>query len=117
MSDDLTLRILGEIRDGVRATNQRLDQTNQRLDQTNQRLDQARTELRDEIAQTRTEIAQTRNELLARIADTDLRLGTGIINLNASTRDVHDLFTERFDLRDRVERCEHDIAEIKNRLA
>ena len=36
---DLTVEILKQIRDGVRATNERLDQTNARLDGMNQRLD------------------------------------------------------------------------------
>jgi chromosome segregation ATPase len=36
---DLTIEILKDIRDEIRATNQRLDATNQRLDATNQRLD------------------------------------------------------------------------------
>ena len=35
----LTLKLLGQIRDEARQTNQRLDATNQRLDATNQRLD------------------------------------------------------------------------------
>jgi hypothetical protein len=39
MDNELTLEILRDIRDGVRATNERLDVTNQRLDVTNERLD------------------------------------------------------------------------------
>lgn len=46
MASDLTVKILREIREEIRATrqelrgtNERLDQTNERLDQTNQRLD------------------------------------------------------------------------------
>lgn len=35
----LTLKLLGQIRDEARQTNQRLEVTNQRLDVTNQRLD------------------------------------------------------------------------------
>ena len=31
-SDELTLRVLGDIRDGIRGTNERLDVTNSRLD-------------------------------------------------------------------------------------
>ena len=40
MATDVTTKILIEIRDGIRGTNERLDQTNERLDQTNERLDQ-----------------------------------------------------------------------------
>ncbi len=38
MEEPLTTRILIEIRDELRRTNQRLDENNQRLDETNQRL-------------------------------------------------------------------------------
>jgi chromosome segregation ATPase len=37
--ENLTVRILVEIRDELRGTNQRLDKTNDRIDQTNERLD------------------------------------------------------------------------------
>jgi len=38
MATDVTTKILIEIRDGIRGTNERLDQTNERLDQTNERV-------------------------------------------------------------------------------
>lgn len=38
MAEELSTRILIEIRDGIRDVGQCVDQTNQRLDQTNQRL-------------------------------------------------------------------------------
>ena len=48
-SDDLTVEILKQIRDGIRDMQQdfnaRLDQTNARLDQTNERLDESNTRL------------------------------------------------------------------------
>jgi cob(I)alamin adenosyltransferase len=55
-TDDLTIEILRDIRDGIRdlrtdfiqrldETNSRLDQTNSRLDQTNARLDQTNARL------------------------------------------------------------------------
>jgi chromosome segregation ATPase len=42
---DLTVRILQDIRDDIRGTNQRLDETNQRLDETNRRLERMDTRL------------------------------------------------------------------------
>ena len=52
MASDLTVKILREIREEIRATrqelrgtNERLDQTNERLDQTNERLDQTNERL------------------------------------------------------------------------
>lgn len=56
MAEELTTRILMEIRDAVRGTNERLDhaverldtrldETNQRLDETNQRLDETNQRL------------------------------------------------------------------------
>ncbi|MCC7385618.1 MAG: hypothetical protein IT384_27465 [Deltaproteobacteria bacterium] len=38
MAESLTTKILIEIRDSVRATNERLDRTNERADQTNEHL-------------------------------------------------------------------------------
>jgi small-conductance mechanosensitive channel len=40
MAEDLSIAILREIRDAVRANGARIDQTNERIDQTNARLDQ-----------------------------------------------------------------------------
>jgi uncharacterized protein Yka (UPF0111/DUF47 family) len=91
MPEDLTVHILREIRDEIRQTNQRLDQTNQRLD-------------------------QTREELGRRITESELRTATAITDLAGAVRDVRQLLQDRLDLRDRVERCEQDIDQIKRRL-
>lgn len=91
---DLTLEVLRQIRDGVLATNariddtnQRLDQTNQRLDQTNQRLDQvveaqirtatAVTELRGEVGELRGEVGTLRSEVVRQGNRLDNALVTG----------------------------------------
>jgi hypothetical protein len=42
---ELTTKILIEIRDEIRATNERLDRTNERVEQTNERLDQTNERL------------------------------------------------------------------------
>lgn len=114
MSDDVTVQILTEIRDEIRATkdevrstNQRLDQTNQRLDQTNQRLDQTRIELKQEVALVRTEL---RDEMVG----SEIRAATRMVELTAATRDMYAMLTGQLDLRDRVARCERDSIELKN---
>lgn len=119
-SDDLTVRILIEIRDEIRATNARIDGTNQRvdalgttlgarIDTTNARIDQLRTELH-------TEIAAVREDLGNRITGVELNLATQMTALIGSTRDLHDMLADRFDLRDRVERCERAIDDLNRRV-
>jgi len=82
---------------------------------------QTRTELRDEIAQTRAElrgeIAQTRTELRGEIRESELRLATRTVEQTAATRDRYAMLTGQLELRDRVERCEHDIEELKQRVS
>ena len=110
-SDDLTVRILIEIRDEIRATNARIDGTNERVDALGKtlgaRIDQLRTELR-------TEIASVREDLSDRI--TELNFSSQMTALIGSTRDVHDMLRDRFDLRDRVERCERAIDDLNRRV-
>jgi chromosome segregation ATPase len=106
MSDDVTVKLLAEIRDGIRKTNERLDATNERLETG---LAAVRTEIREGLADVRREL---RAEMLA----SEMRHATRVAEQTAATRNLYDLLQDRFDLRDRVERCEHDIAEIKQRL-
>ena len=101
-SDDLTVRILIEIRDEIRATNTRIDTTNVRIDQL-------RTELH-------TEIASVREDLGNRITGGELSFATQMTALIGSTRDLHDMLADRFDLRDRVERCERAIDDLNRRV-
>ena len=105
MSDDnLTVRVLIEIRDELRGTNQRLDQTNARLDQANERLDQ-----------TNERLDQVRTDLKEELFAAEVRSATQMTALIGSSRDVADLLRDRFDLRDRVERCEREIEALKKR--
>jgi hypothetical protein len=78
MMADLTTQILLEIRDAVRATNERLDQTNGRLDQTNGRLDQTNERL---------------GRLERRQTDAEIRISTELVTLTGVLRDFHDAFT------------------------
>jgi len=103
--EDLTVRILSEIRDAVVQTNERLDQTNARLDQTNARLDQ-----------TNARLDQAREELGRRIVESELRTATAITELAGTMQGVQELLREQLDLRGRVERCEADIRDLKRRV-
>jgi len=119
MSDDLTVHILTEIRDEIRGTNQRLDQT--RVDlraEIGELRTGLRAELRTEIGSVRQEIGSLRDEIgevRSHLVSAELRLATRFVELTAANRDVHQLFEDRFELRDRVERVEHEVAELKKR--
>lgn len=105
-SDDLTIRVLIEIRDEIRGTNQRIDRTNERIDQTNERVDRLDEHLTARI-----------DSLSDRLTESELRTSTAITELHGTIRDVHTLLVDRLDLRDRVERCERDIDELKRRVS
>jgi phage shock protein A len=105
MSDDLTLKVLIEIRDGIAATNARVDQTNQRIDKLRTDVDHLRADTNQRLDQLRTEHLES-----------EVRQATRMTELIASTRSLNDMLSDRFDLRDRVERCESEIAELKKRV-
>jgi len=86
-NDDLTVKVLVEIRDEIRQTNRRLDGVDMRLDQQGQR-----------------------------IVESEIRTATAITELHGTMRDIHGLLVEQLDLRGRVERCERDIDELKKRV-
>ena len=108
-SDDLTVQILTEIRDEIRTTRTDLGQ---RIDQTNLRVDKLRDELGSRIDETNVRIDQTN----ARITESEIRTSTALHELNGTMRDVHGLLRDRLDLRDRVDRCERDIEDLKHRV-
>ena len=103
---NLTVRVLKEIRDEVRRTNEQLGATNQRLDATNERLDATNERLEAMHA-----------GLSQRIVESELRTATAITELAATVRDMTSVLRAQNDLRPRVDRCEQDIAELKGRLA
>lgn len=96
---NLTVRVLKEIRDEVRRTNEQLGATNQRIDATNERLEAMHAGLSQ------------------RIVESELRTATAITELAATVRDMTSVLRAQNDLRPRVDRCERDIAELKGRLA
>ena len=94
---DLTVKLLEEIRDAVRDTNRnlgdRIDQTNARLDQTNERL----------------------SSLENKVTGVEIRVSTSMMEIASSLGQLKDLYSDRFDLRGRVERCEVAIEELKSK--
>ena len=68
-SDEVTLKVLIEIRDELRSQSGRIDQTNARLDQTNARLE------------------LMREDLGSRIVESELRTATAINGLAGTLRD------------------------------
>ncbi len=98
MPTDLSIEILKSIHDEIRATNGRLDQTNGRLDQTNERLEH----LREELSQ--------------RIVHSEIRTATALTELAGSVREMTGVLKSSIELRPRVERCEQNIAELREEL-
>ena len=97
-SDDpnnLTVRVLVEIRDEIRKTNVRVDALGDRVDALGDRLDKRIDKLEDRVTQV------------------EIRTATAITSVVGAVNEVRDLLRDRLDLRDRVERCEHDIADLK----
>lgn len=99
---NLSLEVLKQIKAELKKTNARLDQTNVRLDAT-------RTELSERID-------LMREELSRRIVESELRTATAIADLAGTVRDMTAVLRSQADLKPRVERCEHEIAELKRRV-
>lgn len=106
---DLTIEILKSIRDETRQTNSRLDQTNSRLDQTNSRLE----ELRSEVS---TQFDDLRSELSQRIVHSEIRTATAITELGGDVREMTRVLKTAVELGPRVDRCERDISELRDRV-
>lgn len=110
MSDDnLTVRVLIDIRDELR-------ELRQDVKQTNVRLDSFQTEVRDELRAVRSELAEGLGSVRAEIAEVDIRAATRALDHTAATRDLYDLLRDRFEMRDRVEKCEREIEELKRKV-
>jgi hypothetical protein len=82
-----------------RSNQSRLDQTNVNLDRHTNRLDKR--------------IDDTRADLSRRLAEVEIRTVTALNDVHGTLREVRDLLRDRLDLRDRVERVERDVAELK----
>jgi len=97
-SVDLTLQVLRQIRDGVKATREevsrRIDETNTRLDATNQRLDTAN---------------QCLDETNRRLVESETRPASAILGMKGALDEVRDFLKGQSDLRPRVERLERHV--------
>lgn len=109
MKNDLTVEILKQIRDEVKHVRDEVKQTNVRLDAT-------RDELRGEIRALRVETTEHLDTLSTRVVESEIRTATALTDLAGSVREVTTLLREQHDLRPRVERCESEIAAIKQKL-
>jgi len=109
-SDDLTVRVLVEIREELRSG----------LHEVRNGLQDVREELRSGLSEVRHEIRNT-NERLDRAEDrivaSEIRTATAITDLHGTLREVSDWLKDQRDLRDRVQRCEHEIGELKKRVS
>jgi methyl-accepting chemotaxis protein len=105
---DLTIVVLKEIRDEVRALGTRIDSTNERIDGTNARVDG----MNERINGTNERL----EELSRRVVESEIRTSTAIADLAGTVRDMTSVLRAANDLRPRVERCEQDIAEMKRRV-
>ena len=92
---NLSVRILREIRDEIRRTNERIDATSASLS---------------------SRIDAMHEGLSHRIVESEVRTATAITELAGTVRDMTAVLRVQHDLRPRVERCEKDIAELKSRL-
>jgi chromosome segregation ATPase len=101
-NDDRTLRVLTEIRDEIRSTNTRVDGLRDEIRATNIRVDGLRDELRAGLEAT--------ND---RLTESEIRTATAMNETTHAVRDVYVLLRDRFDLRDRVERCEREIEALR----
>lgn len=101
-SNDLTIEILKSIRDEIRDTRTELTS---RIDQTNARLDVVREELSGRI-----------DGLARQIVESEIRTATAITDLAGTVREMTGLLRTQHDLRPRLEKCEHDIAELRRKL-
>lgn len=108
-STELTIEILKSIRDEIKDTkttlSARIDQTNGRLDQMSGRIDQTNGRL-DEM----------REELSTRIVHSEIRTATAITELAGTVREMTSVVRASVEMRPRIERCEEDIRELRDRL-
>jgi hypothetical protein len=101
-SDEMTLRVLYEIRDGIRSTNERVDATNARLDVMNTKVEQhlSRVDERLERLEGRTE------RVGAQIVESEIRTATAINETSFTLQQIYKAIKDR----------NREIDEIKRRL-
>ena len=104
--NELTVKILGQIRDELKATrsglSSRLDQTNERLDQTNERLDQSNERL---------------ERLERRQFETEVRLSTELVAVTTAIGDLSKVLVEDRKLRSQVANHEARLNALEKKRA
>lgn len=122
MADDLTTELLEQIRDGIRGTNERIDEARTelsgRIEQTNERIDQTRIELSSRIEQTNERLDGTNHRLDRlehRQVESETRLATELVAVAGAVNEVRDLLRDHLALAPRVEDHEHRLRKLEQR--
>jgi hypothetical protein len=103
---DITVQILTDIREQAKLTNERIQQTNKRLDRMSNSIDG-----------TNERLDTVREELSRRIVESEIRTSTAITELAGTVREMTHVLRASHDVRPRLERCEHDIADLRRRIS
>ncbi len=72
--------------------------------------------IRQEVHALREETGERLDTLTRRIVESEVRTSTAIADLAGTVREMTGVLRQANELRPRVERCEHDIEEIKRRV-
>jgi uncharacterized protein Yka (UPF0111/DUF47 family) len=72
--------------------------------------------IRQELRDTREALGSRLEEVSRRVVESEVRTSTAIADLAGTVREMTSVLRAANDLRPRVERCEHDIADIKRRV-
>ncbi len=118
---DITTQVLIQIRDRLdqviaeqAETNRRIDETNKRIDRTNRHLQNTEASRSSEIGALRDRVTESIDQLRGEVRD----VKDEVRELKGEVRDLKDVVLGRepeAGLRDRVTRCEQDIAELRQR--
>jgi hypothetical protein len=111
---DLTIEILKGIRDGVHATNGRLDTVTERLDSLTEQVDGLG--VRIDTTNTRLEgIAVRLDRVERRQTETEVRLATELVAVVGAVHEVRDLIRERRAADTRIDDHERRIFALEQR--
>ena len=105
---DLTIEILKGIRDEIRMTRTELSE----------RIDGMRDELSgriDEVSGRIDEVSGRIDLLSDRVVASEIRTATATTDLAGTVREMTSVLRAQHDLRPRVERCERDIADLRQK--
>jgi len=92
--DDLTVRVLVEIRDELRQTNQRVDRLSTGVDKLTAGVDKLTARVEN--------VEAGLERVGQRVVESEVRTATAITELHGTMRDIRSLLENRLDLRDRV---------------